>query len=363
MWLSIVLPRLEPQNPIRMSDNHSQIKIGDGSGLTQFISLHERKKLKGDALRAETMRQGAHMLRLLHEDLYEEELPHPNEVAGAIVNHIPELEVRSDVRRYLEFVANRFGVNPQPRLSLIVEGQSEKAVVTQIFEEYYGTHPGTYGIEIIVLGGIDAATGNKHDRFRAIIRLIDYLHHHQTFTFLVLDNENYASKLKKAARNAMSIHSDRRCATRPEHIRIWKDSFEFDNFSCTEIVAALNELADGHATFAVKDVIGVKKQRNPGSALKELYCKKANYGLQKVQLSEILARNMMSLRTGRNIDSRPIIKTFNEVERLAVRNPLPTTQRAMEINQESKFLGKKHRPPAGKKKASTTPRSKQGNPN
>ena len=113
--------------------------------LTQFISVHERRNLKGDALRADTMRAGAHMLRLLHKDLYDEELPHPNEVRGSIVNHIPELDARRDVRRHLEFVANRFAVNPQPRLSLIVEGQSEEAAITRIFERYHGVHPGGLG--------------------------------------------------------------------------------------------------------------------------------------------------------------------------------------------------------------------------
>ena len=46
-------------------------------------------------------------------------------VTGRILNHFPELEVRRDVRRYLEFVSNRFGVNPQPGLSSFVEGRSE----------------------------------------------------------------------------------------------------------------------------------------------------------------------------------------------------------------------------------------------
>ena len=171
-------------------------------------------------------------------------LPHPNEVRGSIVNHIPELDARRDVRRHLEFVANRFAVNPQPRLSLIVEGQSEEAAITRIFERYYGVHPGVLGIEIIVLGGVGAATGtSRSDRFGAIIRLIDYLHHHQTFAFLVLDiNENYADRLKQRARKARSIHVDRRYVTRPDYVRIWKQSFEFDNFSCTEIATALTEL-------------------------------------------------------------------------------------------------------------------------
>ena len=312
--------------------------------LTQFISLRERERLKDDALRAETLRAGAHLLRLLHQDLYGEELPHPNEVTGTIINHIPELEVRRDVRRYLEFVTNHFNINPQPRLSLIVEGESEEAAIRQIFEEYYGIHPGIIGVEIIVLGGVDVATGNKEDRFRAILRLIDYLHHHQTFTFLVLDKENYATKLKEEAEKAKSIHSDRRYVTRPEYIRIWKDSFEFDNFSCTEIANALNELAQGYATFTNKEVSGVKKQNNPGSELKKLYNKKTDYDLNKIKLSKILVRNMMSPNTKRKIESRPIIKTLNRVEILSARNHLPTTHGLWEINQASKYLGKKRKP-------------------
>ena len=312
--------------------------------LTQFISLREREKLKGDALMAETLRAGAHMLRLLHQDLYEEELPHPNEVTKTIRSHTPEIEIRRDVRRYLEFVTNRFGINPQPRLSLIVEGESEEAAIRQIFEEYYDMHPGIIGIEIIVIGGVDVATGNKEDRFRAILRLIDYLHHHQTFTFLVLDNENYATKLKREAEKAKSIHSDRRYVTRPEYIRIWSNSFEFDNFSNTEIAEALNELADGHATFSREDLSNVRGQNNPGSELKKLYYNKTKYGLKKIELSQILVRNMMSPNTKRKIESRPIIKTLNRVEILAARNHLPITHELWELNQASKHLGKKRQP-------------------
>ena len=311
--------------------------------LTQFVSVHERRKLKGDALRAETMRAGAHMLRLLHRDLYGEALPHPNEVAASITNHVPKLDVRYDVRRHLELVANRFGVNPQPKLSLIVEGPSEEAAVTRIFEVYYGAHPGKYGIEIIALGGVGTATGRKKaDRFGAIIRLIDYLHHHQTFAFLILDNENYADRLKAKARKAHSIHGgDRRYVTRPEYIRVWKESFEFDNFSCTEITAALTELACGAAKFAVRDVAHARKTHNPGAALNSLYEKKANYGLQKVKLARILVDTMISPTARRNIETRPIIKTLNRVEILATRNHLPTTQRTRDANQTSKFLDRK----------------------
>ena len=291
------------------------------------------------------------MLRQLHNDLYGQDLPHPNEVSGTVVNHVPELEVRRDARRHLEFVANRFGVNPQPRLSLIVEGQSEETAIKQILEDHFGSHPGVLGIEIIVLGGVDIATGGKReDRFRAIMRLIDYLHHHQTFAFLILDNEGHAHRLKNAAKKMTSIHIDRRYVTRPEYIRIWKRSFEFDNFSCTEIAAALGEVAEGRVRFTVKQVRAAREEKQPGAALAALYRRETDYDLPKIALSESLVRRMLCPAARRNIENRPIVGVLDRIVVLAARNHLPTTQRTRDANQESRFLGLKRRPPGGRRR-------------
>jgi len=312
--------------------------------LTQFISVNQRNKLKGTALRAETIRSGALMLGLLYKDLYDEELKHPNEITGTVITHIPELSVRKDSRRYLEFVVNGYGLNPQPKLCLILEGQSEEAAVVIIFEKYFGVHQGKFGIEIIVLGGVDVATGSKkEDRFRAIFRLMDYLHHHQTITFLILDNENYAKKLKKEAHKAKSIHSNSRYVTRPDYIKIWKDSFEFDNFSCSEIVSALNKLSKGYATFKIKEISICKKSPNPGVSLKNLFREKTNYGLEKIKLAELLVEAMLSPTSRRKIINRPIIKVLTRVTNLSSRNPFPTMRETWEKNQASTYLGKKRK--------------------
>ncbi len=103
--------------------------------LVQFTSVGERDRLQDEALKAETLRGAAYMLRAFYKELYGVELQHPNEVTGLVQRSQQELDVRRDVRRHLEFVANRFGVNPQPRLSLIVEGRSEEVAVTRIFEK------------------------------------------------------------------------------------------------------------------------------------------------------------------------------------------------------------------------------------
>ena len=311
--------------------------------LIQFVSVSERRKLKGDALRAETLRAGAHMLRLLYKDLYSEDLPHPNEVTGTIITHSPELEIRRDTRRYLEFVANRYGVNPQPKLCLMVEGPSEESAVEKIFENWFGTHPGKRGIEVISLGGVDTATGGKEDRFRAILRLVDYLHHHQTFTFLILDNENYAKQLKKQAGKAKSIHTQRRYVTRPEYIKIWRRSFELDNFSATEIAAALSALALGEVSFIRSEISTSLNQASPMASLGNLYKTKTGRGISKPKLAEQLVDGMLAQGVRRKIESRPIVKTLERVATLAERNHPPTMLNIWEHNQASKYLAKKGR--------------------
>ena len=156
-------------------------------------------------------------------------------------------------------------------------------------------HPDICGIEIIDLQGVDTATGNKmEDRFNAIFRLNDYLHHHQTVMFLILDNEKYAHWLKENAEMVKSRHGCRRYATLTAYIQFWLKSFEFDNFSCTEIASALIQPACGVAEFNVSKVTNAKCDSNPGPALKSLYMKKTNYRLQKTKLAQVLAEKMMS---------------------------------------------------------------------
>lgn len=308
--------------------------------LIQFVSYNERQKLKGPALRAESIRLGCTMLRKLYSELYDEELPHPNEIHRNVITHFPELHIRNDTRKHLEFVVNRYDLNPQPKVTLFVEGQSEEKAVKIIFESYFGAHLGKYGIEIVCLNGVDNATGSKEDRFRAILRLIDYLHMHQTFTFLILDNENYASRLKQHTKKAKSIHGSRLHITRSEYIKIWRESFELDNFSATEIAEAMNNLASQHV-FKRNEIIRCKKQTNPTNALSKLYKTKTDYGLNKVKLTEELVGLMLSDNSRKNPENRPIVRTLRRVAKLAVRNPFPARLETWEKNQSSKYFGKK----------------------
>jgi hypothetical protein len=311
--------------------------------LIQFVSPRQRARLKGAALASETMRSGALMLRLLHKDLYGIELPDPNETTRTIITHMPELEVRTDARRHLEFVVNQFDLNPRPKLTLFVEGRSEEVAVKSIFERYFGASHGTHSIEIIVLGGVNNATGRKEDRFSAILRLVDYLHYHQTFTFLILDNENNAARLKLAAANQPSILHDKRLATRAEYVKVWKRSFEFDNFSATEIADALNQISTKVSLFVARDILKCLRERNSGNALTELYRARVGRGLNKLELSQRLVEGMFSERCRREPRNRPIIAVLKRVVKLAARNPFPVRDDDWHRNQASSHLGRRRK--------------------
>ena len=309
--------------------------------LVQFVSIDKRRKLKGSALRAETLREGAIMLRKLYADLYREDLPAPNEIDTTVRVPIPEVEAQRDVRRYLEYVVNQYGINPQPKLVLFVEGQSEERVAHRLFEEYFGFPPGQLSIEIITIRGVDNATGTREDRFRAILRLVDYLHHHQTFALVLLDNENNASKLKQASRTANSTYGKRARVTRPEYIHVWKAAFELDNYSNTELARSLSLVSQGRHLFTASEVAACRADKNPGAALSKLYKSAVQFSLPKLELADALVDIILSSDSRRSPETRPIVKVLARAVRLAALNPLPTRHQSWETNQASKYFAKK----------------------
>lgn len=308
--------------------------------LVEFVSVDKKRKLKGKALLAQSLREAANMLRFLYKDLYGDELPPTHEIFGQVINHFPELEARDDARRHLEFVVNQYDLNPQPKLVLFVEGESEIVLINMIFEMYYGFHPGKLGIELVNLKGINNATGNKRaDRFRAIFRLVDYLHHHQTLTFLILDNENHAEKLKREAKNAKSLHGRDRLAVPSDHIKLWRVALEFDNFSDTEIASAMSEISGGSRRFASSDVKAARTSEAPGQALSELYELKTEHSLEKPKLARALAIRLIDPKSRRLPQNRPIVRILDVVREKAALNPFPTRQKTWESNQSFHWLG------------------------
>lgn len=305
--------------------------------LITFVDHQNRARLREDALLWQAHRDLTEMLRLLYRDLYAENLPKPHEVGLPTDAHVPELAVRDDPREHLKYVANIYGVNPQPKAVLFVEGKSEIAFIQRAYPKLFGHHHGVSGIKLVNLHGVANATGGKSaDRFNAIFRLLDYLHDEQIFTFVILDNEGRAQQLKEAAGTKRSLFGQRKYATKRSRVKIWRTNFEFDNFSDTEIARALTNLAHGDTTFLSRDVKAVRSAWRKQS-LSGLFEARVGYGLEKPALAEQLAELMTAAETKRNPASRPIFKILEQASRKAARNWLPVGQGMWAKNQ--RFFG------------------------
>jgi hypothetical protein len=313
--------------------------IAKWSPLVQFVAVEKRDELKGKALAADTMRNAATMLNCLYKDLYGTALPAEDEIYTHVMTHMPELTEREDTRRHMEFVLNAFDLNSRPKLTLFVEGESERIIISALFQRYIGVHPGTAGVEIVNLGGVDNATGTKDDRFRAILRLIDYLHHHQTMTFLILDNERFARKLQAEAAGHASVMRSTRTSTRADHIHVWSASLEFDNFDDDEIAQALRSISSTGAMFAAEEVGECRRAAEPGAALSALFRGKDSSKLPKGKLANALVEAIFDDASSVPPGERVIVKIVQRVVELATRNPFPTMQETWQRNQNSGYLG------------------------
>lgn len=315
-------------------------------GLARFVKVEKRKRLKNDALRALTLREMAEMLRLFHKEAFGIDLRPLGEVGVQIFKRIPDIDPEQDPMRALELSANDYGVNGKPKLVLFVEGETEQTVLPLLFERAWHAPLSRYGIEIANLGGVDNAAGGKEAPFSALWRLVDYLHHHQTLAFVLLDNEGYATRnIATGLPRANSVHSRDRKATRPDHIKIWRTCFEFENFSDTELAQAMNQLA-AQRLFTHADVAAcraaVRADRPKGAKLltiDRLFKQRTSNPINKPALGRLLTSMIFDPASRRAVENRPIIAFLKRVAAKAARNFQPITQEDWSRNQQSGYVG------------------------
>src|SRR6266496_594898 len=326
------------------SEQSSADPIEKWHWLVRFISMERRKQLKGDALMAMTLREMALMLRMLYRDAFVELLPEPNEVGSTIFHRIPDISPSEDPLRALELVANDFGVNPKPKLVLFVEGETEEMVIPIIIDRLIGAEPSVYGIEIVNVHGVSNATGRKKDYSSALWQLVDYLHHHQTIAVVLMDNEGFASRnLRTGLPRATSIHFRDRRATRTDYVKVWKLSFEFDNFSDEELARMLS--AFGKNQFTRGEIALCREEaRRPlrygrTNTIETLYRRKTGVGLNKPAFGVTAVDWVFDSATRRSPKSRPIVPFLEKVLRLASRNHQPVTHAMWEYNQRTGYFG------------------------
>lgn len=309
--------------------------------LTRFVALTERKRLKGDALMAETLSEMAEMHRLFHQLAFGVALPDPNETGFPRGGPAPP-PVADDPYRALEWVTNRFHLNPKPKLVLIVEGQTEEAVIPVIFERWFGAPAARYGIQLRNMHGVGNATGTKRDRQSALWRLVDFLHAQQTIALVVLDREGLAGpNIAKGLAGAISIHFPDRKVTRKEYIKLWNRCFELDNFSDSEIAAAMVAVSGG-VGFKGSDIKPCRQaqpSKTKAVTVETVYQGRTGHSLNKVALASQLVERMFDPACKRKPANRPIVRFLSFAASRAALNHQPTNFERWEYNQRSGWFG------------------------
>ncbi|MEW6715159.1 MAG: hypothetical protein AB1306_08740, partial [Nitrospirota bacterium] len=316
-------------------------------GLVNFVSLEQKRKLKGNALLAQSIYSMEHMIRLFYKELTGEILFPPDEDFSWKKDDFYGEGVTDNDLQYLEFLTNEFHLNPKPKLILIVEGNGEAEQVPRLSEELFGYSFPKLGIEVVNAIGVAGFTGRKKvDRYGALEKFIDYYHNRQTIVFVVLDNEGRAEKVKNKLIKARSKYHKKRFVTKPEYIHLWeRKTIEFENFSLDEIADAMSKINKGEYVFTPVDIENCQQasKEKESDHLSRLFKEKTGYDLPKPELLKALSDSIIA--NGKNeFDSkgepvRPITKLIHRIIKLASMNHQPTCFETWKVNQDSGYFG------------------------
>ena len=145
--------------------------LEDWDDLLSFVNLSARERLKGDAQYGQALRAMRQMFGLFFQDLTGQALEPSKGTLGEryALNEGSQLARSGEYRQsrvesevdLLEFVVNRYGLNPRSALVLFVEGEGEEAAIPKLIERRYGMNMGVVGIELRSLSGVAGFTGPK----------------------------------------------------------------------------------------------------------------------------------------------------------------------------------------------------------
>jgi hypothetical protein len=304
--------------------------------LTVFMPWEKKKQLKGDALLAQYLHNHEFMLRKFYEDAFNVELkaPYCEYFTTSEFNH--GVTDEESALPYRQYVFNRYSLNTTPRVILLVEGNSEEKFFPAAIEKIFGRQIAQTGIHIWNVKGVDQFCGNKKVNEKPFERFIDFNQSiNGTIVYSVFDDEGSISKVFKNLKNKDSDFNPECKITYEEYIWIWKQTFEFDNFTDTEIAKAMTLCSESRFLFKDEEIalcrIGQKKSRN--DTLSILYKEKLNYELNKPQLGKLLLTNYIEEIIPyyeECSDLRPFIEVIRMLLKLAYLNVPPVFEKQKE---------------------------------
>jgi len=315
--------------------------------LISFVSLDQKKKLRGAALLAQTFYSMEHMLRLFYKKLTGEKLFAPNESYDWHPDRYHGKGVSGNSLEYLEFLANQYHLNPRPKLILVVEGNGEEEQFPRLADELFGYSFSNLGIEVMNVRGVDNFNGEKRvDKYGALEKFIDYYHNRQTIVFVILDDEGRSKKVRKKLIEAPSKYYKGRMVTKLEYIHLWeKKSIEFENFSHKEIAGAMSEISNGDHTFLADEIQEYenKLEEKESDQLSKYFREKTGLGLDKPALLRTLfgyiIKNSKYEFDDKKAPVRPVSRVLKRVIQLASWNNQPFSRDSWERNQKTGYFG------------------------
>lgn len=254
-----------------------------------------------------------------------------------------------DRHKKMFYLANAFGLDYQPRVTIFVEGKSEEIVFPEIFEKQAGNKPEDLGIEFISINGISQFFGGEtslrnsqgsYDKkfISNFNHLASYnLNKWQIIPYFIGDEENNISHL---LRSGIAISFNQKQYAYPKHWQyLWgitnknipfqgKD-FEMANFSDDQIADVLREILKKQIKPS-----DVKEKRNSGQGIKHIDC---NVESHKVEIVRRLVSNLYDeYEETQNsaLLQRPIFNAINKIRELAVLNHPPVNRRIQLKNKE-----------------------------
>ena len=321
--------------------------------LIKYIKYAERQKLKGKALLAQDFYLISDMLALLLEDLTGEKPLETGSISDTMQGRGKEGHYGKKLnyvdRDILIVLLREYGINPRPRLVLIVEGYTEE-IVFPIIANAMGIPLERYDIQIINIQGVDKdprpliidyATPDVYPFDNKY-----YIHPERTKVFFIFDNEgNKGSWIKKLIEKpdeeiekmmkdvlrsiknkGVNISANIEEMIKEHTVKhyFWNKSFEYDNITDDkELSSKLNKYGEKHGyqfNITSEDIKDCRaKNRNLGKFVEEK--KGTDLGKREFgeQIGNFIAKEIKE-RTNRFENQRPIEEVLNQIIRFTVEN-------------------------------------------
>ena len=332
--------------------------------LIKYIKHDKRQKLKGAALLAQDFYLISDILALLLEDLTGEKQLETGSISDTMQGRgkarFYGKELNYVDRDVLIKLLREYGLNPRPRLVLIIEGDAEEIAFPTIANAM-GIPLERYGIQIINIRGVDKGPRELiiHHSTPDIYRMDKeyYIPIERTKVFLIFDKEgNKGSWVRKFIENPdkeiegmmkdvlrsiknkgghVSANTEKIFLKHTVKYHIWEQeqddeklehrirekSFEYANFSDEELSRELNKYGEKHGYNFDVTSDEIKDCRAKNRNLDKFIRDKTDTSLNKrefgEQLGNFIAKEIKE-RTNRFENQRPIEEVLDQIIRFAV---------------------------------------------